>query len=216
MKININFLAIIFLCLLTIVGCKDDDPAQPSANETCTDGIQNQDETDVDCGGVCDPCFVPEPEITGEYFMKFKIDGVWDSYQTNSIGTCQDGSSYCFLVWFDRMLYLNTSEFNVVPYIAEPGSTFTFDDVELAEEYDYSYFRWLVDGVNFSTSRVPAGSQDGFVTISNLEILDFYGYAGGWWEYDLLVEGSFAGKIADDDGNIKEVTEGTFRFKADY
>ncbi len=24
--------------------------------ESCTDGIQNQNETDVDCGGVCDPC----------------------------------------------------------------------------------------------------------------------------------------------------------------
>ncbi len=28
--------------------------------ETCTDGIQNQDETDVDCGGVCTACPVEE------------------------------------------------------------------------------------------------------------------------------------------------------------
>ncbi len=26
---------------------------------TCSDGIQNQDETDVDCGGVCDACVIP-------------------------------------------------------------------------------------------------------------------------------------------------------------
>lgn len=33
-------------------GCsKDDEPA-----ETCSDGIQNQGETDVDCGGPCTPC----------------------------------------------------------------------------------------------------------------------------------------------------------------
>ncbi len=28
---------------------------------TCSDGVQNQDETGVDCGGVCDPCSVPPP-----------------------------------------------------------------------------------------------------------------------------------------------------------
>ncbi len=33
----------------------EDDPPEP--DETCTDGIENQDETDVDCGGsTCDPC----------------------------------------------------------------------------------------------------------------------------------------------------------------
>lgn len=32
----------------TIASCGDD--------ETCTDGIQNQDESGVDCGGVCDAC----------------------------------------------------------------------------------------------------------------------------------------------------------------
>ena len=28
--------------------------------ESCTDGIQNQDETGIDCGGVCEPCPIPE------------------------------------------------------------------------------------------------------------------------------------------------------------
>jgi len=35
--------------------CKDDDdPMEPVA--TCDDGIQNGNETGVDCGGDCDPC----------------------------------------------------------------------------------------------------------------------------------------------------------------
>jgi hypothetical protein len=33
------------------VGCKKD-----SKTGTCTDGVKNQDETGVDCGGVCSPC----------------------------------------------------------------------------------------------------------------------------------------------------------------
>jgi hypothetical protein len=33
-------------------GSSDDTPAPP----TCTDGMQGEDETDVDCGGSCEPC----------------------------------------------------------------------------------------------------------------------------------------------------------------
>lgn len=33
----------------------------PPPIETCYDGIQNQDETGVDCGGVCQACYVPPP-----------------------------------------------------------------------------------------------------------------------------------------------------------
>jgi hypothetical protein len=32
-----------------------------SQGETCSDGIQNQNETGIDCGGVCDPCSSPAP-----------------------------------------------------------------------------------------------------------------------------------------------------------
>lgn len=36
--------------------------AQGGSNPTCSDGIQNGDETGVDCGGSCAPCSAPEPE----------------------------------------------------------------------------------------------------------------------------------------------------------
>jgi len=37
-----------------MTSCGSDDTPEPT--ETCTDGIQNQTETGVDCGGTCDPC----------------------------------------------------------------------------------------------------------------------------------------------------------------
>jgi len=40
--------------LLNSNACSDDGTENPVA--TCTDGIQNQDETGVDCGGSCTPC----------------------------------------------------------------------------------------------------------------------------------------------------------------
>lgn len=39
----------------------DDISAPEAAPETCSDGIENQDETGVDCGGVCVPCDVTAP-----------------------------------------------------------------------------------------------------------------------------------------------------------
>ena len=44
---------------LTLAGCGDDGEADPDvidASPTCDDGIQNGNETGVDCGGDCDPC----------------------------------------------------------------------------------------------------------------------------------------------------------------
>jgi len=42
--------AILMISLL-ITGCAGED-----VEKSCSDGIKNQDETDVDCGGSCDPC----------------------------------------------------------------------------------------------------------------------------------------------------------------
>lgn len=43
--------------VVTWQSCDDDESSEPEA--TCTDGIQNGDETGIDCGGVdCDPCEV--------------------------------------------------------------------------------------------------------------------------------------------------------------
>ena len=50
-----SFLLLAFsgLIVFTTTSCEDENP-EPEA--TCTDGIQNGDETGVDCGGDCDPC----------------------------------------------------------------------------------------------------------------------------------------------------------------
>jgi len=46
--LNFSFLLCLSLFIFTFTSCDDD--------ETCTDGILNQDETDVDCGGACPAC----------------------------------------------------------------------------------------------------------------------------------------------------------------
>jgi len=47
--VKFSFLSMLVFSLLTFPSCSDD--------ETCDDGLQNQDERGVDCGGVCPACF---------------------------------------------------------------------------------------------------------------------------------------------------------------
>ncbi len=70
MKLKPTKIAIILAMLLAIVltGCSSDDNAPdqgPDAQApTCTDGIQNGDETGVDCGGSCAACPTDPTEST--------------------------------------------------------------------------------------------------------------------------------------------------------
>ncbi len=54
LKNKIFFFALLFAVSSMYVSCGSDDNSDPTP--TCTDGIQNQDETGIDCGGSCDPC----------------------------------------------------------------------------------------------------------------------------------------------------------------
>ena len=60
MKPNYLFLLISLFVLLIVNSCskdkKDDPTPTTQVTPTCTDGIQNQGETGVDCGGPCPPC----------------------------------------------------------------------------------------------------------------------------------------------------------------
>ncbi len=47
------FMMLSLACSIVLISCEDDND---SNSETCSDGIQNQDETGIDCGGVCTAC----------------------------------------------------------------------------------------------------------------------------------------------------------------
>ena len=51
--------ALALILVLTVVSCEKDDPT-PEVQATCDDGIQNGDETGIDCGGSCSACEEPE------------------------------------------------------------------------------------------------------------------------------------------------------------
>ncbi len=55
-----TFLALALATGLFLTSCSSDDNDPPivAVTPTCDDGIQNGDETDVDCGGSCTPCAI--------------------------------------------------------------------------------------------------------------------------------------------------------------
>lgn len=62
------FRTLALICVTVLfVQCNDDDFGNPIFQERCSDGVQNGDETGVDCGGSeCEPCSVAS-EFEGTY-----------------------------------------------------------------------------------------------------------------------------------------------------
>ena len=64
-KLLINASIVIILCSVLFIysGCSKDDNSSSTPTPTCSDGIQNQGETGIDCGGPCSAC--PTSVCTG-------------------------------------------------------------------------------------------------------------------------------------------------------
>lgn len=92
MKLLFSLLAL--TALFTFTSCGDDEgPTTPIA--TCTDGIQNGNETGVDCGGSCEPCAAEEVELNG------------------SIGTQTLDASKIYII--DRFAYVDEGDVLTIP-----------------------------------------------------------------------------------------------------
>ncbi|MEE9362588.1 MAG: hypothetical protein V3U92_08325 [Cellulophaga sp.] len=82
-----NFLKLVLMSAITafVFSCnKSDDDAS-----TCNDGIQNGDETGIDCGGSCEPCAVDNKlkgELTGELTLDASI-----AYELTGAFVVKDG-----------------------------------------------------------------------------------------------------------------------------
>src|SRR5680860_588475 len=91
-------------CLL-ITSCSSDDYGidKPAVTATCTDGIQNSDETSVDCGGTCDPCETgTENPIENPATYAFERD------ESISSGICNRIFRTCF-TWIAGATTIHTS-----------------------------------------------------------------------------------------------------------
>ncbi|UOB16344.1 hypothetical protein [Abyssalbus ytuae] len=91
MKKIIFSIALTMLSSLFIISCSDDD--NPSKQPTCSDNIQNGDETGVDCGGSCSPCAPGQStELQGDITEDVTLDSSKEYSLTGSL-IVEDGAS---------------------------------------------------------------------------------------------------------------------------
>lgn len=70
---------LLFIAFNILIACENDDKdASSTPKETCEDGIKNQDEDQIDCGGICTACI---SEIL--FIEEGNYRGLWNSNATN-------------------------------------------------------------------------------------------------------------------------------------
>ncbi len=84
-----RLLAIVFLGFICIVssGCKKN-----KHSASCSDGIQNQGETGVDCGGPCSACVTERDKAVEDYNLNYLGSNVDDPGWTGNTATCDAGT----------------------------------------------------------------------------------------------------------------------------
>lgn len=159
---NIKYFRIFSLICLSLLFVKcynEDDFGKPIYQERCFDGIQNGEETGIDCGGSeCEPCTL-ESEFAGTYrqvdqmgrpavnFL-FNIDGLRDSLNVTVPHRMQDRFQQIFET---RIMQLDTSYTtnNLGLNAEEMASVFSKDVLWVSANGPTTFY----DGTNIMTGR---------------------------------------------------------------
>lgn len=217
MKIfNYSFYVFFFAAFsLSILSCGDDDNDMgDNIMETCDDGIQNQDETGIDCGGICSPCGPP----TSGYYIYGIVDGeevVVSGNPGYGENSCLNNISSINTGWVDLSDVTNPRTIAMVGFIRDLTNPSTsqediYNSIILGSQSFGSCsngligieFRWADEnGVLFTTE----GNQSG----SNFELTSKGEFPGNIANY-IDLEGTFNCKIYNN-GEVKELTNGQFR-----
>ena len=183
---------------LIFSGCSEDDEGSGNINgnnntakATCFDGIQNQNETGIDCGGVCPPC---------------------DSSTTNSISFTVNGNT-AVITSFAANRNPNNNP-SIVGLIAVTNS-----GEKLSILLQEPAVTGWGDGLSFLSLEPP--NQMIFEVSDSNGTPIFYSSANGnnAEEVSFLklkyrvggkVKGSFSGVLEDDNGNTVSIENGSF------
>ncbi|WP_419212813.1 hypothetical protein ACNR9Q_01490 [Maribacter sp. X9] len=91
MKKRIFTLMLGLSTLVFVTSCSDDDTI-PTNQPTCSDGIKNGDETDIDCGGSCTACATESVDLEGDVTEDTTLDATV-AYNLTGAYVVKSGSS---------------------------------------------------------------------------------------------------------------------------
>ena len=189
--------AVIFISQF-ILGCSKDDEGSENNNgnnnsvkATCFDGIQNQNETGIDCGGVCPPC---------------------DSSTTNSISFTLNGNAAVITSFAANrnpnnnpsivgLIAVTNSGDKLSILLQEPavtgwGDGLSFLSLDQPNQMIYEVTDSIGNPIFYSSAN---GSNAEEVSFLKLEYK-----VGG------KVKGSFSGVLEDENGNTVSIENGSF------
>ena len=190
-----------------------------SCNPTdCTNGVQDGNETGIDCGGNCPPCTTSPNGNSSQNndYWKFRItiDGItheaegyglyWNTgtinnaaYATTSISwgiLCQitDPSLSSYVSGNNGQLSITINNPSIGTTMSSTYSTWFADAVELSAGAAYGYF-----GYSLTQGGVMEPGSDGCVGGVNLPITitDLGTAGGGLWSGGTSLKGSYSGII---------------------
>jgi|SRR5690554_209457 len=188
-KLLLNGLPLLIGTLFLMFACHKEKPVQlPSdyvLGASCSNGIKDDNEDGVDCGGVCGPCTFSEPNCHLDNYYN-------DVYAFNSTVSFTQSTSYIsngkYVILStnnngDSLKFTFLNENIVLFSEYDPSSLSTLDTEKVFVEaglnslpytinYDtyYNYESTVSSQSNFSEQHVHVNKQDGKITVSFCEL----------------------------------------------
>lgn len=157
---------------------------------------------------------VEEQAVTHKYFVKVKVDGVWQLHETPSESWCQTNAGLCYSntqgadVNYTIDVGINDTAmfFSAEAIESLAGMTYSLNQ----EDNPYADVSWVNHGVLRSTLNTEDDQAEGYLVIDEV-VPD--GETFGFKCY--LLKGRFAGVLGDDafPVNDYQATEGTFAIR---
>ena len=203
-RYSLFILTLLSVGILSIESCVKEAPIETyppgGSGGTCFDGLQNQGEYGIDCGGPCAPCAIDKP------FLTVTVDSTWvnDTVKTQN------------RFWTPKHIFVNDS------VDAENLIVLAVDSFEHNKPQFISLMfkipRNLQRGVHaidvmegyeaynsYTPHKYPGTAKllNGIITISKRD--EVYGYISGYFEFNTYPVDVFKYRIALIDGEFRDI-----------
>ncbi|MES2620974.1 MAG: hypothetical protein V4615_08980 [Bacteroidota bacterium] len=197
-----------FAFILALAGCRPDNNTQPSH---CSNNVQDQNETGVDCGGSCSACSSPS-----DYYFKFTLGGTQylfdnDLFQLGSTENYEFGGyvpgtdlsqNGGFKLWY-------SDSARAADILQLAGDTFYFE----RSGDPFADIRWNTGGFAPYNYADETSNHSYYVAISSVTFLR---RETGFWDLDVYaVRGTFRARMLNGstDDPIGDATNGEFNMQ---